>query len=108
VATSGGFRAMMGVFVGISVSPSLTWANTQQAEIALNADNEEVQLFGLIAPNPGLELRMSGPNDLITLDFAEEAGDVWADIRKGFSVPDLETQSPTAHREAETAKAHRG
>jgi membrane-bound lytic murein transglycosylase D len=93
VATSGGFRAMLGVFVGFSVSPSLTWANTQQAEIALNADNEEVQLFGLIAPNPGLELKMSGPYDLITLDFAEEAGDVWADIRKGFSVPDLETQA---------------
>eukprot|EP01030_Chromulinospumella_sphaerica_P012322 gene12323-12113_t len=69
------------------------WANAQQAEIALNADSEEVQLFGLVAPNPGLELKMSGPFDLITLDLAEEAGDVWADIRKGFSIPDLETQA---------------
>ena len=77
----------------IAAGPNLSWANAQQAEIALNADSEEVQLFGLVAPNPGLELKMSGPFDLITLDLAEEAGDVWADIRKGFSIPDLETQA---------------
>ena len=93
VAANGRFKAMLGILAGIAVGPGPTWANAQQAEIALNADSEEVQLFGLVAPNPGLELKMSGPFDLITLDLAEEAGDVWADIRKGFSIPDLETQA---------------
>ena len=92
-ATAGRLKAMLAILAGVVAGPGLALANAQQAEIALNADNEEVQLFGLVAPNPGLELKMSGPLDLITLDFAEEPGDVWADIRKGFSIPDLETQA---------------
>ncbi len=82
---------MLTVLAGLFLGPNLAWANTQQAEIALNGGNEDAQLFGLVAPNPGLELKLSGPLKLITLDFAEEPGDVWADIRKGFSIPDLET-----------------
>lgn len=87
----GRFKAMLTVLAGLFLGPSLAWANAQQTEIALNGGNEDAQLFGLVAPNPGLELKLSDPLKLITLDFAEEPGDVWADIRKGFSIPDLET-----------------
>jgi membrane-bound lytic murein transglycosylase D len=87
----GRFKAALTVLAGLFLGPSLAWANAQQAEIALNGGNEDAQLFGLVGPNPGLELKLSGPLKLITLDFAEEPGDVWADIRKGFSIPDLET-----------------
>lgn len=93
VASIGRYRAIFAILAWIVATPNQAWGNAQQSELALNAGNEEVQLFGLVAPNPGLELKMSGPHDLVTLDFSAEPGDVWADIRKGFSIPDLETQA---------------
>jgi membrane-bound lytic murein transglycosylase D len=79
-------------------------AHAQQEEIALNApsdlNQEEVQFYGLVAPNPGLELKMSGPQPLVTLDLSQESDDVWAEIRKGFSIPDLESDTVAARERA--------
>ena len=79
-------------------------AHAQQEEIALNApsdlNQEEVQFYGLVAPNPGLELKMSGPQPLVTLDLSQESDDVWAEIRKGFSIPDLESDTVAVRERA--------
>jgi len=79
------------VFIALSSWQPAALSNTPEAEVALNSGNEEVQLFGLVSPNPKLELKLSGPLGLVTLDYSQESSDVWADIRKDFSIPDLET-----------------
>lgn len=61
---------------------------------------EETQLFGLVSPTPKLELKMSGPLSLVTLDYSREAGDVWEDIRKDFSIPDFGVQAVQVHERA--------
>lgn len=83
----------LALLIGLPGWHGFAMAGPDQEEVALNADGDEAQLFGLVSPTLGLELKLSGPHKLITLDFAEEPGDVWADIRKGFSIPDLESQS---------------
>lgn len=93
MATGGRFKTLLAILTGVAAGTGHAWADAQQAEFAFNADNEKAQLFGLAAPKPRLELKMSGPLDLITLDLAQESSDVWADIRKGFSIPDLETRA---------------
>ena len=80
------------------------FAFAQQEEVALNAPagttTEEVQFHGLVPPNPGLELKMSGPQPLVTLDLSQESDDVWAEIRKGFSIPDLESDTVAVRERA--------
>ncbi|MCR2746549.1 transglycosylase SLT domain-containing protein [Limnobacter parvus] len=71
-----------------------------QHQLAMNAENEGEQLFGLISPTAKLELKMSGPLSLVTLDFSREAGDVWGDIRKDFSIPDLDTHAVAVREQA--------
>ncbi|MCE2746000.1 MAG: transglycosylase SLT domain-containing protein [Burkholderiales bacterium] len=93
MAVTGPITAILSIVAGLIAAPELVWATTLKTETALNTDNQEVQLFGLVDPNPGLELKMTGPFELITLDFAGEPDDVWANIRKGFSMPDLDTQA---------------
>lgn len=61
---------------------------------------EEGQLLGLVSPTPKLELKMSGPLSLVTLDYSREAGDVWGDIRKDFSIPDLGSQAVAVRERA--------
>lgn len=80
-------------------------AHAQQEEIALNAlssnlNLQEVQLYGLVPPKQGLELKMSGPQPLVTLDLSQESDDVWAEIRKGFSIPDLDSNTVAARERA--------
>lgn len=61
--------------------------------IALNASNHQTDLFNVTSPDPGLVLKMSGPTDVLKLQF--DAGveeDVWSDIRKSFAIPDLESR----------------
>lgn len=73
------------------------------SDVALNAENVEpgeVQLFGLISPNSTLELKMSGPPELITLDFSTESTDVWSEIRKNLSIPDLDNRAVVVRERA--------
>ena len=71
-------------------------ANTPIEAIPQNTENEEFHLTSLVSPSHALELKMSGLPELITLDFTENSDNVWADIRKGFSIPDLESQEVQA------------
>lgn len=73
-------------------------AHAQQEEIALNT--EEVRFYGLVDPKPELTLKMSGPQPLVTLDLSQESDDVWAEIRKGFSVPDIDSNTVAVRERA--------
>jgi membrane-bound lytic murein transglycosylase D len=68
-------------------------AYARQEEIALNANVEDLKITDSIPSDMGLQLKMSGPLELITLDFTQDSNDVWIDIRRNFSIPDLSTQS---------------
>ena len=99
------------ILFGLFGSP----AHAQQ-EIALNtpstANTEETRFYGLVDSNAGLELKMSGPQPadaietLEEVEVIEEPNDMWAEIRKGFSIRDLE--SDTVHvRESALKKNQR-
>ncbi len=60
-----------------------------QGEIAMSANNEESPLFGLVSPSMTLDLKILAAPQLTTLDLSVESDDVWGEIRKGFSIPEL-------------------
>lgn len=88
-----GRACVFAVLTGLLCWHFSSMADASRNEIALNAETGEAQMFGLVSPNARLELKMSGPTSLVTLDLASEPEDVWANIRKNFSIPDLTSQT---------------
>ncbi|MCZ8015798.1 MAG: transglycosylase SLT domain-containing protein [Limnobacter sp.] len=70
-------------------------------QIALNASNQQLDLFNVTSPDPGLVLKMSGPSELLKLQLDEKVEeDVWSDIRKSFAIPDLESRHVRVREQA--------
>lgn len=94
-----GFQGLV-ASVLLAFTVNVSHANNEVALNAENVESGEAQLFGLISPNSTLELKMSGPPELITLDFSAEPTDVWSEIRKNLSIPDLDNQAVVVRERA--------
>jgi len=96
LASAALYRTHARVFNGLLGAVLIVSATTgalAQGEIAMSADNKDSPLFGLVSPSLTLDLKLLVPLELTTLDLSAESTDVWDEIRKGFSIPDLNSQS---------------
>lgn len=83
---------------GFSVLSGNTWA---QEEISLNKLLAEGHLYGLVAPtnlDEGLELKLSPPPPVFSVELDQPAADVWTEIRRSFAIPEL-VNNEVAQRE---------
>lgn len=95
-----GWNALV-LSVGMAVL-GLGWANAAfsappRDEVSLNSSNTDGQMFGLVSPNlssvnalPSIQLKLNPPPAPVTVDLSVPADDVWTELKRGFTIPDID------------------
>ncbi|MCQ8896292.1 transglycosylase SLT domain-containing protein [Limnobacter humi] len=72
------------------------YAAPPRDELSLNSNNDG-QLFGLVSPNlssvnamPSIQLKLVPPPVPVTVDLSVPADDVWTELKRGFTIPDID------------------
>lgn len=97
-ASQSGSRFALALGAAFALFSGLTQA--QQQQVSLNSQTTDGTLFGLVSidQNQGIELKLSMPPSLTTVDLSTPPKDVWTEIRQGFSIPEVES-SEVSERE---------
>ncbi|HEX4856327.1 MAG TPA: hypothetical protein VFV28_05905, partial [Limnobacter sp.] len=94
-----GFIACL--LMGVNPVQAANSLHASPAQLPAEEIVPEPEFFGLVSPYPSAETQAPIPiPKLPELDLPEEQADVWAELRNGFAMPDLETEDVRKHEQA--------